>query len=155
MDTNIIWYVADGIVIFMSETACRAYCRVYMLGSVNDAVIKCLPLLLRGYSLHDCVGNDRCGVVTYHAASVARACPLRKELVLTCDVCHTELDLLVYGRVYEIEQREQCSECIPESCICVKVTVADLSVVWAVVYRLASFIEFVELAWEEGCAVQA
>ena len=86
---------------------------------------------------------------------MSRACPLRKEAILLCDVCKTKLNLLIYRRIHKVKEREECTECIPETGIGVEISVADLSVVRAVVYRLADLVEFVELAWEEGRSVKA
>ena len=83
------------------------------------------------------------------------ACPLWEEAVLLRDVCKAELNLLIYRRIYKVEEREECAECIPETGVGVEISVADLSVVRAVVYRLASLVEFVELAREEGRSVEA
>ena len=108
-----------------------------MLGTVDDAVIECLPVFLWSDAFEDGVCYDRSRIVADHAASMARAGPFRKELILTCNVCKALLNLLIDRRIYEVQEREECAERVPESSVSIKVAVAYLAVVWAVMDRLA------------------
>jgi hypothetical protein len=86
---------------------------------------------------------------------VSRTGPLRQEFIFACDVGETLLNLLIHRRVYKIKEREECAECVPESCVCIEITVTDLSVIWTVVNRFAGLVDFVELAREKCCPVKA
>jgi hypothetical protein len=86
---------------------------------------------------------------------MTRAGPLRKEFVLACDICETELHLLVDVRIYKVQEWEETTECIPETSVGVKISVTYLSVVWAVVHWLSSLVDLVEVAWEECTSVEA
>ena len=81
--------------------------------------------------------------------------PFRKEFILTCNVCKALLNLLIDRRIYEVQEREECAESIPESCVCIEVSVTDLSVVWAVMDRLACWGNLIEFAWKKKASVQA
>ena len=127
----------------MSESSGRVRLWMHMLGSIDYAVIKGLPVLFRCYSFKNGVSNDRCRVVAYHTASVAGACPLWKEFIFAGYIRKALLNLLIYRRIYKIEQREESSESVPETGIGVEIAVADLSVVWAIMNRIAVLVNFV------------
>ena len=56
MDSDIVWDIAEGIVIFMPQATCRADLRVDVLCSIDNAVVKGLPVFLRGNAFEDGIG---------------------------------------------------------------------------------------------------
>ena len=103
MDTYVIWDVTDCVIVFMTESAGRADRRVDVLSAVYNAVIECLPVLSRSDAFQYGICHHRCGIVADHAASVARAGPFWKELVLVGDVGQTLLNLLIHRRIHEVK----------------------------------------------------
>ena len=64
------------------------------------------------------------------------------------NVRQTHLNLSVHRRIYEVQEREEGSECVPETGVCVKISVADISIVRAVMIRLTLGIHLIEFSRE-------
>ena len=124
-----------------------------MLCAVHNAVIESLPIFPWSDAFKDGISYYRSRIVTYHAASVARTGPFREEFILARNVCKALLNLLIHRWIHKVKKREECAESVPESGVCIKVTVADLSVVWTVVDRLALWGYLVEFAREESRSI--
>ena len=155
MDSYIVTNIADSIVVFVSESSGRIDFRMDILSSVNYAVIKPLPFALRSYSLDYGVGHDRSGIVSYHASPLSRNGPFRQELILPGYICKSKLNLFIYRRIHKVQEREESSECIPETGVGIEVAVTYLSVVRTVMNRLARGIDLIEFTREKQTSVQA
>ena len=95
MYADIIWNVSQRVVVLVSETSCRTYLRMNVFCTIYDAFIENLQIVIVD-SLVYRVGDYGSRVVSHHASSVSRAGPFREEVVFTCYVGKTLLDLSVH-----------------------------------------------------------
>ena len=154
VDFYIIGNIAQFVVIFMSQASCWRDFGVYILRAVNQSFIQSL-YIVHFHAFHISVYQDRSGVIADHATSVSRTCPFGEESAFFICIDKSFLHFLVDRRVHQVQQREQATESIPETCIGVHISRQNLTVVRAVMNRLPGSVQFVELAREKQWTVQA
>ena len=98
----------------MSQTAGGRHSRVYVFRSVDQAFVHRFQVIDL-YTLHISIYQDGSRVVTHHATTVSRTCPFGEEAAFLIGIDQTFLHLLVHRRIHQVQEREQCTERIPET----------------------------------------
>ena len=92
LDVYIVGHIAQLVVVFVSETAGRAYLGVNCLGTVYHSLPQRLGVG-SAHSFDDGVGHYRCRIVAHHAAAVAGRRPFGQEAALAVSIGETLLHL--------------------------------------------------------------
>ena len=89
-----------------------------------------------GNVFHESVGDDGGGVVAHHAVAVAWTGPFGEKTAFEVSVQQPFLHLFAHGGVYQIYEREETTESVPETGIGEHIARQHLAIVGAVVYDL-------------------
>ena len=154
IDAYIIRYVAQLIVIFITETSGRRNLRMNIICTVFHSFPKSF-YIVTFQSFHIGISHYRSGIVTYHTAPVPGTCPFGKESAFLVSICQSLLHLFVHRRIHQVEEREQAAECIPETGIGKHISRQHFTVVGTVMYRFPFGIQFVEASREKYRTIEA
>lgn len=123
------------------------------ISAMNNSLPKSFQIF-SCYTFKISVGNDRRRVVTNHTSAVTRARPFGEETAFFISISKTFLHLFIHRRINEVEQGEEATESIPETGVGKHISGENLTIVGAIVDRIAILVEFIERAGEEHRAIK-
>ena len=121
--------------------------------TVGDSIPQLL-LTLHADTLDIGIGHHRCRVLTYHAVAMTGAAPLWQIAALEVCIDESGLHLAVHRGIDKIEEGEEAAEGVPYAGVGKEIAWKHLTVVGAVVNRLALCVKFIEAAGEVERAPQ-
>ena len=153
VDLHVVGHVAQSVVVFVAQSARGTHFGVNGLRTVHHGLPQRLHVVA-SQSLQPGVGHDRGRIVAHHAATMAGAGPFRQEPAFQIGVHQSLLHLHVHRRIYQVQQREQTAERVPEARVGEHVALPHFPVVGAVVYGFALRVDLVETAGEEHRTIE-
>ena len=98
----------------MTEASGRRNFRMYILCAMDKSFIQGSHII-HFNPLQIGISQYRGRVVANHTTTMSRASPFREETAFLICIDETFLDLFVYRRIHQVEEREQATESIPEA----------------------------------------